>query len=548
MKTNKNAVIIRERIYIPTHLIDTKWVKSNYVTLMYEDRTCAKCEHFADRHSYLCEECPAYLGKVVLHASKVVNGVSYLGIPVGDKHNFERKTGLLFKETTFVDRRVSAPFGHKIKFLATLRDYQVPVIEQFLAKKYGMLEAPPRTGKTLMSLYICLQLGQRTLMLANQHEFLTQFIDHIQGNEAEEIPKCTDLPDLQVKTGKKLYGFPKTDADFENFEFFTMTYNQFLSEQRGLDRFRKIAPHVGTIFVDECHRANADGFAKVIGMFPSRYKFGVTATVARKDNRHFIAKALLGPVVARSQRESLTPKVILHKTDVEPKKTYAGRSGWVYAMQFLAKDDKRNQLIVDWVIKDLKNGHNIVIPVMFKNHTADLVQMINKEWGSKICETFIGGGGTKNKAARKDTLSRAKSGVTRVVVGIRSILQLGLNVPSWSAIYTAMPISNEPNYKQETSRIRTPMEGKRDPIIRLFVDMKLGQSIGCARNCIRQAKKFGYAFMKTEKQHELLYDVVGHKEAKDLGYSGGEEQFKSAGHAWDKKASAPPPRSALRRL
>lgn len=262
MKTNKNAVIIRERVYIPTHLVDTKFVKSNYVTRMYEDRACAKCAHFADRHSYLCDECPAYLGKVVLHAPKMVKGVSYIGIPVGDKLNFERKTGLLFSETEFIDRRVTAPFAFKIKFLASLRDYQTPVVEQFLAKKYGLLEAPPRTGKTLMALYICLKLGQRTLMLANQHEFLTQFIDHIQGNEAEEIPKCTNLPELQSKAGKKLYGFPKTDADFENFQFFTMTYQQFLSEQRGLDRFRKIAKQVGTIFIDECftygHRVKTD--------------------------------------------------------------------------------------------------------------------------------------------------------------------------------------------------------------------------------------------------------------------------------------------------
>lgn len=544
MKTNKDAVIIRERVYIPTHLVDTKFVKNNYVTRMYEDRACARCEHFAERHSYLCEECPAYLGKVVLHAPKMVNGISYLGIPVGDKRNFERKTGLLIKETTFVDRRIKAPFDYKIKFLAALRDYQTPVVEQFLAKKYGLLEAPPRTGKTLMSLYICLKLGQRTLMLANQHEFLTQFIDHIQGNEAEEIPKCTDLPELQIKTGKKLYGFPKTDADFENFQFFTMTYQQFLSEQRGQDRFRKIVKHVGTIFIDEVHRSNADGFAKVISMFPTRYKFGVTATVARKDNRHFIAKALLGPVVARSVRESLTPKVILHQTEAAPKKTYAGRSGWTYAMQFLAKDEKRNQMIVDWVMKDLRNGHNIVIPVMFKKHTMDLMQMINKEWGSKICETFIGGGGAKNKVLRKETLSRAKAGTTRVIVGIRSILQLGLNVPSWSAIYTAMPISNEPNYKQETSRIRTPMEGKRDPVIRLFVDMKLGQSIGCARNCVRQARKFGYEFLKTDKQRELMVAVMGHREAADPNSDA--EQFKASGHAWEAEEKTKVP--SVRRL
>ncbi len=240
METNNdNEVVIRERIYIPVHMIDTKFVKSNYTTRLYEDKQCLRCEHRPSKHSYLCDECPAYLGKVMLYEPKIVNGVSYLGIPVGDKRNLERKTGLLLSETKFRDRRTLAPFRHKIEFLAKLRDYQTPVVEQFLKHKYGLLEAPPRTGKTLMALYICLQLGQRVLMLANQHEFLTQFIDHIQGNEKEEIPKCTNLPELQASTGKKLYGFPKTDEDFQTMEIITLTYQQFLSEKNGQYRFNR---------------------------------------------------------------------------------------------------------------------------------------------------------------------------------------------------------------------------------------------------------------------------------------------------------------------
>lgn len=954
--SNKNAIVLKDRAYIPIRLLNAPEVKEHYTTQMYEDRACLKCEHFPDRHSYLCDTCEAYKGTVKLYKTATKNGISYLGLPIGDKKNFERKTGLDFKEHKIKDKRVTAPFTVKFKMLIEPRDYQAKVLKKFLKKKYGLIEAPPRTGKcvtgdtyihtpngmvridslfdenhasgeyrthvtkilsrsgtditshiykervaktikvetdfgyhvrgtpehpmlvlteelkmvwkkledivegdllciqrksnmfasasasgmsielarvfgylvangsltlnqyftfssnnrrvqkdfarcfnkcfgeivefsadgcndvqtaritsaeirqqleafglsftgsagkeipqsilastkehvtaflsayfscdswmptrvtdpiqlcsassklvnqlhilllqfgivgrkrskiswarnsntpvkrlyhyvdimsaeknkfydsfsllkaigsesdrvamdadtipnlgfwlsdvherrykrvgvyvsesgdeitsrsygklvqdhakspselpdslnyrvahkvnskllealspklnsklrrilkeeyffdavrkkkeinkpvtvydvtvpdshsfianglvshnTFMMLYAGFKLGQRMVLLANQHEFLSQFLDHIHGNEAEGIPKCTNLPELEKKLGKKLYGFPKTDEDFENFQFFVMTYQQFLSEKKGKNRFKKIARNVGTLAVDEAHKGNSHEFARVIAKFPCMYKFGVTATVERKDRRHFIIKNLLGPVVAKSKREALTPTVILHKTEFHTTKKYNGRAGWVYANQALAKDKKRNEMIVDWVMKDLKNGHNIVIPVYYKNHVLDLQQMINKKYQEvfnttqKICDVFIGGGGQKQKDARKNILSSAKSGKIRVIVGIRSILQLGLNVPAWSCIYLIAPISNEPNLQQETKRVCTPMESKRDPIVRLFADLELGQSIGCARNSIKHMQGFNYKFLKSEKQFALKYEILGPK-------------------------------------
>ena len=247
-----DKIIVRERIFIPITNIDMDSVEHHYAKRMYDTAACRQCEHKEERHSYICDTCEAYQGKVKLYSRKDYNGTTYVGLPTGDKKKIQAKLGLAFSDYKIVDKRTNAPFKYPIKLTIQLRENQEKAVSDFVATGYGLLEAPPRTGKTLMSLAIGVRLGQKFVVLANQHEFLEQFLDHIHGNEKEGIPKCTNLPELQKKAGKKLYGFPKTDKDFEDFQIFVMTYQQYLSEKSGRNRLKKITKQVGTLIVDEC--------------------------------------------------------------------------------------------------------------------------------------------------------------------------------------------------------------------------------------------------------------------------------------------------------
>lgn len=226
------------------------------------------------------------------------------------------------------------------------------------------------------------------------------------------------------------------------------------------------------------------------------------AFVLAHNCRHKITELIVGPVVARATVEALTPKVFIKETGIRLKRV---PKLWVYMMKALCNSKPRNKMIVERCIKDVKAGHSVVIPLTFVKHIHEMVKLINEAYGEPIAKAFVGGGNSdKAKEFRRKILSEAKSGDVKVIVGTRMLLQLGLNVPRWSAIYTVIPISNAPNYRQETSRIRTPMQGKRQPIVRLFYDEAMGASVGCARSCVTQMREWKYEFSKDEKTQDAV--------------------------------------------
>jgi superfamily II DNA or RNA helicase len=497
----KPTIHVKQKAYVPIDYVNMDDVRDNYVVKMYDESKCSRCEYLKERHSYACDACPAegYKGTVTLYSTMTNKGTKYIGLPVGDRLSYFDKLGIRVKHFNVIDHRNAPRFRYKIKFTADLRDYQEPLYDDFLNAGFGIIEAPPRTGKTVVALSILIALGYRCLIIAKQKEFLDHFLEHIET--------MTNLPKIQKRVGKRLYGYAKNPEDFDDMEICLSTYQRFISEG-GRKLLRKVKKNWGAVAIDEVHGVAAMCFSEVVGSIPARHVFGVTGTPDRKDGMHFITYSLVGPVVARTKIESMNPTVFVHDTNI---KCPHQHKIWQYAMRYLATHDARNKMIVDYVEQDLKKGHCIVIPVTFKYHVDNLVQMINARMGKNVAEPFTGGAGEKGKQKRADTLEKAKTRKILVVVGIRQLIQLGLNVPPWSAIYEVIPISNEPNLKQETSRVRTPdPSGKKpNPIVRYFVDPAMGASLGCFRNSFRHMIGFGYDIDHDSKT--LAYKIMGGK-------------------------------------
>lgn len=459
-------------MYVPSHAISDKRVQDRYFKGFFSDYGCRSCDFRPNRPVPECKGCENFGGFYKLATKRIIGNTEYFGLPLGDRNNIEEKMRIDFDDYKIVDKRTRSLFDYKVKIdLGEDRDwfdYQTKTIDNMIKAKYGLFVLPPRSGKSLTALKIAIQLGHKVLLTADQYDFLNQFIG--------DIEESTNLPALQKKTGKKLYGFIKDKKDLKDIQIGIITYQSFLSE-KGRRLLRRCNKVFGTVIVDEVQSTGAPEFSWVMNNMKMRYRFGCTGTETRKDGKHVVTELVIGPVKSRIKRAQMQAKILVIDTKMKSKGVFRGKAGFVYLGKSLAKNKKRNDLILEWVMKDLEAGHSIVIPLHFREHIEEIVKRINTMVGYEVAAEFVGGGGKKNKERRDWVKAQASQRKIRVVVGIRKLLQRGINIKPWSCLYYVMPMNNPENWKQESSRILTPDPEKRQPIIRMFADSGAAASL-----------------------------------------------------------------------
>lgn len=479
----QQKLIINDKIYVPSSaILDVKAVEQKYTHVFFDDGVCNGCENRYDRPNEACFNCE-YGGMedcVRLMDSKRIGGKQYYSFPIGSREKLPYYADIDYDDFKIVDKRAKHEFRYPVKMKVDLRDYQVPACRTLEAKKFGILCSPPRSGKTLMGSYTMVQHGYRTIILADQKDFLDGFY--------ETLEEFSNLPELEKKAGHKLFGFLDKDEHFEQYEIGLCTYQKFLHQTER--RMKMLNDNFGSLLIDEVHKSASNCFTKVVNQCRQTIKCGLSATPTRKDGRHSILFQVVGPIASKVTIKSLRPSLRIHDLPfVTTRAKYAGKAGWARMINFLSDHKKRNENIIQWLKYDLEMGRNIVVPVERVEHAKLIAKELN-EWADPsgnrppIAEVFVGG--AKEKHKRKQIVDRARSGQTRVVIGTKSLLRLGINVPRWDTLYSVLPSSNRENWEQESARVLTPnpdMPNKK-PIVRMFVDSNIGQTVGCFKKTL----------------------------------------------------------------
>ena len=436
-----------------------------------EGKICESCEFNADRLasatglSDQCENCATYKGGVCMVKDMKIGSNTYVSVPAGDRLGLKE----LFKkrELVFKSKRPKTEMQRKIKFTGTLKDFQREAVDAIKKTKFGIVKAPPRSGKTVLSSAAICEIGGKAIIIAAQREWLDGFHETFCGSPTQE-------PLTNAK--KRQVGFAKTLADFEKYDVCLVTVQTFHSE-KGQKLLRKIRDMFQVLVVDEVHMSAASKYAIAVSRLNTRYRIGLSGTPSRKDGRMIIADSLFGPILYQAKVEQLRPKVALVRTDFTRKKGKGRGPLWATLVKQIETDPKRLKLIAKWAIKDAKDGHMVLIPLSQVVPIKALTLAINKMAGKRMAHAFWGG---LQKDKRKQLIQDARTYKARILVGNSKLVSVGTNIPRASAIYYCHLSSNRENAEQRIARVLTPYEDKPQPLLRIFLD-----NCDIARSCLR---------------------------------------------------------------
>jgi superfamily II DNA or RNA helicase len=333
-----------------------------------------------------------------------------------------------------VDKRLKL---EQVKYASSisLYDYQQEVVKVSNKKDFGVIVAPPGSGKTVMGLGIVAQKQQPAIIIVHRKQLFDQWVNSIQAFLG--IPK---------------FRIGRIDGGrYEIGEEITVAMIQSL-QTSNLPEKDKLYHSFGTIIVDECHHIPAKTFREVIQHFHSYYLYGFTATPIRKNNDEKLIFIHIGDIIYEVflpltgvQNKQLS--VTIQNTELfTPFNTSTDKAETL--INILIHDTARNELIMTDVKREVRAGRKILVLTERKAHVDILHQYLKG-----ACET-ITLTGEDSEQNRNVKLKLIEEGNFQLLIATGQFIGEGTDISILNCLILAYPFSFEGKLVQYIGRVQ----------------------------------------------------------------------------------------------
>jgi superfamily II DNA or RNA helicase len=334
------------------------------------------------------------------------------------------------------------PFG----FNATLQNHQLKVINTVSKKDFGVIVAPPGSGKTVIGLKIIIDKGQPSLILVHRKQLLEQWTERIEA--FLNIPK-RDIG--VIGQGKAKIG-----------EQITVATIQSLPKE-----LESVQNKFGTIIVDECHHVPAETFRNIIEKLQTYYLYGLTATPFRKYNDGKIIFTHLGEIIANIQSSEVEnykqAKILIRNTELDIP-YHSKTDSFETLSKILVHDISRNKLILEDIKTELNQGKKAVIITERKEHIDSLYLFLKQSY------EVIGLSGDDSETSKKAKWKILQDGNFQVLITTGQYFGEGTDLQNISCLFLVYPFSFEGKLIQYIGRVQ---RSEINPIIYDYRDYKI---------------------------------------------------------------------------
>ena len=339
-------------------------------------------------------------------------------------------------EFELIDLRVKLPpVDFEFKKIC-LRSYQQSAVEKMVKYNFGILVAPPGSGKTVMGIELFAKSSQPCLILVHRRELLDQWVDRL--NVFLGIP--LDKIGI-VGAGKKTWSDLVTVA----------TVQTLCTMLTDLD---SISKKFGMVIVDECHHIPASTFSNVIEKLNPFYMYGLTATPGRKNKDEKVIYSKIGQIITK-----VDPQVDIHpimrnrvnvnivNTSLELPFQY-NQDNYEMLLRVLVYDTNRNLQIKNDVLKMVELKKSILVLTERKEHVT-LLEMYLGKFCNVITMT-----GDDPKTVRAKKMVQIRKGNFQVLIATGQLMGEGVDISVLDCLFLVFPFSFEGKLIQYIGRIQ----------------------------------------------------------------------------------------------
>jgi len=347
------------------------------------------------------------------------------------------------------ERKMHPPVTFKTSII--LRSHQNSVIDAVSRKQFGVITAPPGSGKTVIGLKIIAEKEQPALIIVHRKQLLDQWVERIQAFLGIPNNEIGRIGQGKTKPGKSI----------------TVAMIQSLGKYLNKQDTDEFECSFGTIIVDECHHIPAETFRNTISKLSSYYQYGLTATPFRKGNDGKIIFTHLGEIIADIKPQEIEQykraRVIIRDTTLDvpfnPKTDL-----FETLSKVLVHDSSRNKLIFGDIATELNKGKKAVIITERKEHIDSLYQLLKQSF------EVITLSGDDSEGSRKAKWQILNSGNYQALVTTGQFFGEGTDLQNASCLFLVYPFSFKGKLIQYIGRVQ---RSEITPVIYDYRDRKI---------------------------------------------------------------------------